>query len=92
MYNKKISISNYLLYAYVPTLIFLVSQNILKNIDLVFSGLFFTCITITSISSFYIVNRSLAPVSISKLLGLVIPLNFLSFLFLGYILFKLSIL
>ena len=40
MYNKKISIFNYLLYAYVPTLIFLVSQNILKNIDLVFSGLF----------------------------------------------------
>ena len=51
--NMNISFIRSLSYLYIPTFIFLFSRAFFKNIDIVFTGLFLTVITISSFSSYY---------------------------------------
>lgn len=76
----------YLTYVYIPTFIFLMSRSLMKNFDIIFNALFFVVVTVSALSAYYLVNHSFDPVASDKLIGKVIPLQFLLALVFGFIL------
>lgn len=72
---KKVSFYMYMAYIYVPTIIFIFGFN-LRELDLIFSGLFITVVTLAALSSFYIINKNLVSTTYEKMLGLCLPLFF----------------
>jgi hypothetical protein len=74
--NKYISFGWFALYVYVPTLIFLISRVFIKEFDIVFTALFFTVVTVSSLSAYYITNKSLDKIKADKLIAQTIPLSF----------------
>lgn len=75
MKNKYISFGWFALYVYVPTFIFLVSRIFIKEFDIVFSALFFVVVTVSSLSAYYMTNKSLDKIKADKLIAQTIPLS-----------------
>lgn len=84
--NMNISFIRSLSYLYIPTFIFLFSRAFFKNIDIVFTGLFLTVITISSFSSYYLVNKGFDNISSNTLIIKVIPLTLIISITLGILL------
>ncbi|WP_394024485.1 hypothetical protein ACF3NF_07835 (plasmid) [Anaerococcus martiniensis] len=74
--NKYISFGWFASYVYVPTFIFLISRIFIKEFDIVFSALFFTVVTISSLAAYYMTNKSLDKIKADKLIAQTIPLSF----------------
>ncbi|WP_297282101.1 hypothetical protein [uncultured Anaerococcus sp.] len=74
--SKSISFINGLGYLYIPTFIFLISGYFMRNYDLIFISSFFTVVTLSYFSSYYLINKSYSEIRGEKFLGKVIPLMF----------------
>lgn len=74
--KKKDMFLNCIWYMYIFRLFF-ISKAFRDKFDIIFSALFFTVVTVNSLSSYYITNKNLESIKADKLIALTIPLSFL---------------
>ncbi|WP_243342225.1 hypothetical protein [Anaerococcus sp. AGMB09787] len=76
MKNKSMSFGWYALYVSTPTLIFLISRIFMKGFDTVFTFLFAAVVTLSSVSAYYLTNKSFNKIRSDRMIGITIPLAF----------------
>ena len=81
--KKYTSFLGFMGYIYIPTVILMLSYVFREDTDYVFIASFFSVITISSVASYYAINKSFEDILSTKILDQVIPLNFFLMLIFG---------